>query len=163
LFDGGGSILYCQSETDASLEEDAVEAENAGTEDFSQGCLGESWTAIRPRLDLTGNYLNETGIRHLINAWEWRQEGQGDPQIYYIADISNEEGWLVAENGIDNANNPGLWSIFQWTSNTDNQLYYCQSSDTAEIKEDALLQDLAETSDLSTGCNGEPWTLIQPE
>ena len=163
LFDGGGSILYCQSVIDASLEEDALAADNAGTDNYAEGCLGDSWTAIRPKLDLTGTYVDENGIRHLINAWEWRQEGQGDPQLFYVAGLSNEEGWVVAENGVDNTNNPRLWSVFQWTKDSEDQLYFCQSSDTSEMKEDAIAQERADTEDLSTGCNGAAWTAITPD
>ena len=155
--------MYCQSVHDASLEDDALNAEGANSEDFAQGCQGNSWTAIRTALDITGEYQDSAGTNHRINAWQWVQEGAGSSDLFYVTTINNEEGWLIAENGVDNATNPNLWSVFQWTTDSDNSLYYCHSSNDAEMKEDAMNQDFADADDLTSGCKGSAWSSLERE
>jgi hypothetical protein len=81
---------------------------------------------------------------------------------FAIAEYNNDEMWLVAQNAESNMYNPGLWSRFDWTWDTDNNLYYCQSVYDGPTIDDAKAGS-ANPDDLMMGCGGMfPWTKLIP-
>jgi ABC-type Zn uptake system ZnuABC Zn-binding protein ZnuA len=97
---------------------------------------------------IEGNWVDEWGTNQTIDSDSWNSGT--------ITQFDNEAMWAVAENGEDSFN-PGLWSKYDWTWNSE-ELYYCQSTFAAESEADALSANSANSSDLEAGCGGFPWS-----
>ena len=65
-----GGLYYCQSISDAATEEDAMGA-NADPADLGMGCIGSPWVELRLNMDLDGDFVDNTGQPHTINAFLW--------------------------------------------------------------------------------------------
>jgi hypothetical protein len=110
-------------------------------------------------LAIVGSYTDEFGDMHMISETEWTIASAGS---FAISQWNNDEMWLVAQNAETNMYNPSLWSRFDWAWDDAQQLYYCQSVYDGATIDDALAGS-ADAGDLTgMGCNGFPWTRLNP-
>ena len=154
--DSAGGVHYCQSAYAESSEQAAIDALGADMSDLVTGCGGFGWTALRNSLPISGSWVDEYGGTHIIDAWRWITEygafhvSQSDPMM----------GWLVAQNDSNNEYNPDLWSKFEWTTDSNGTVYYCQSAFDAADEAAAIAAPNADITNPVTGCFGFPWTEI---
>jgi hypothetical protein len=112
---------------------------------------------------LAGAWTDEYDTVHEIDETRWTQTYPGyDPYVFDIASWDGAERRVVAQNGADNAYDPGLWSRFDWLDADDGHLYYCQSAFSAATQAEAEATPGADASDLEGGCGGFPWTDLTP-
>ena len=155
--DGAGAVWYCQAVYDAATEAEARAAAPADAADLLSGCGGFSWTELRRTLPINGAWVDGWGGTHDITAFVW----VNDSSRYDISQ-TDATAWLVAQNGSDNAWNPGMWSRFDWTWDGDGLLWYCQTAYAAATEADALATPAADATDpATTGCGSFPWTSME--
>ena len=110
-------------------------------------------------LDIVGTWVDPFATEHVISEAEWRQTSDGDTSVYTISTFDRTSMLVIAENGADNAFNPGKFSRFDWTQMND-RLFFCQSvfdSETAEAAADAEGADPSDPE--NAGCGGMfPWS-----
>ncbi|MFT4979505.1 MAG: hypothetical protein ACI8S6_005416, partial [Myxococcota bacterium] len=155
-WDSDSTLYYCQTAYAAASEAEALAA-SADSSDLSSGCGGFSWTAMRPSLSINGTWTDGWGGGHIVTAWAWTSGESG----YSITESSDDEGWIVAQNGTDNSWNPELWSRFDWTWHTDGTLYFCQTAYAAATEADARATPAADATDpTASGCGSFSWTSL---
>ena len=76
--------------------------------------------------------------------------------VFHITQATGE--YIVAQNGLSNDWNPGLWSRFDYYEDDSAQTYYCQTAYAADSEAAALATESSDTSDLDGGCNGFSWS-----
>ena len=101
-------------------------------------------------IDIAGEWIDEWGSNQTIDSDSWNSDT--------ITQFDNDDMWAVAENGEDSFS-PGLWSKYDWTWSSE-ELYYCQSTFSAETEADALSADSANATNLDARCGGFPWSLM---
>ena len=106
----------CQSISDAATEEDAMSA-NADPADLGMGCIGSPWVELRLNMDLDGDFVDNNGQPHTINAFLWVMGTA--PSLFHIAEYSNDDDYALAQNDAANESYAGLYSKFEWTTNAD--------------------------------------------
>jgi hypothetical protein len=146
-------LYYCQIAYDAADEETAM-AQSADSSDLETGCNGFSWSILRTQIDIMGSYTDNWGGEHVVSAFLWKSGAS----LYAISSFSNEDGWIVAQNGSENSSNPDLWSKLEWYFEADS-LYYCQSAYNATDPETAQ-STMADKTDLEVGCGGFSWSTL---
>lgn len=112
-------------------------------------------TEEREDLSLIGmwedNYMTVIEISQTDMSDSWGS-------TFSITDYNNDEQWLIAQNGPNNAYNPDLWSKFEWF--VDSEIYYCQTAyDAADAASAAAMT--SDPNDKNAGCNGFPWSIIR--
>jgi hypothetical protein len=152
-----GGLYYCQSISDAATEEDAMGA-NADPADLGMGCIGSPWVELRLNMDLDGDFVDNNGQPHTINAFLWVMGTA--PSLFHIAEYSNDDDYALAQNDAANESYAGLYSKFEWTQHADGAWFYCQSIQDAASLEDA--KNGSVDTDLDTGCNGLGWSEMTP-
>ena len=121
------NLWYCQTAYAAETEEAAIATPEAdATSPAEAGCGGFSWTQLNERLAIRGDYGDSWGGEHTITQTSWVSGGAS----YTISQFDNEAQFIIAQNGDDNAYNPGLWSRFDWASRR--KFWYCQTAYAAE-------------------------------
>lgn len=170
----GLALYFCQTTYDAASEADALAVDAAdATDPTAGGCAGAAWSALTPgdpSLPMLGDWLDDWGTQHTVDATSWTQTWAGPPEDVSVFEISSfdlDEGWLIAQNGADNAWNAGLWSRFDWTwfdAGEGLELWTCQSAYDAASEEDAGNATRADDSDPATsGCGGGSWSRLVPD
>jgi hypothetical protein len=149
-----GGLYYCQSIYNASSEEDAMGA-NADPADLEMGCGGFGWTELRTQLDLNGDYIDNFGTPHNINAFTWMI----NTSMFHILESSNDEDWAVAQNDAVYSYDPDMYSKFEWMTDAEGVTYYCQTAYNATSPEEAKAA-MADKADLETGCGGFSWSSL---
>ena len=124
-----------------------TDTENTDTDDTED-------TSIENPLEIIGSYSDIWGGSHTIDEASWT-DGYGG--IFHISQFDNDSDWLIAQNDAANSWNPELWSKFEWTTDANGGLFYCQSAYDAATEEDAMAA-AADASDLATGCGGFGWS-----
>jgi hypothetical protein len=115
-------------------------------------------TAPADDIAIAGDWADSWGGTHAVSNEAWRSGGS----TFVIATYDNAAGMAVAQNGVDNEWNPGLWSRFDWTWTDDGALYYCQTAYDAASQEAAAATPAADATNLSSGCGGFSWTELRP-
>jgi hypothetical protein len=127
---------------------------------------GPGDTGAEPRGDpaIAGTYVDQYGVEHEIGATEWTQQYPGYPaDVYHLTRWSDDDRYVVALNGTENAFFADLWSRFDWTTGPDGHLYYCQTAYGAADEASALATPRGDDADpASTGCGGFAWTDLTP-
>jgi hypothetical protein len=150
-------MYYCQAAYDAANESDAMAAAADAT-DLAAGCGGFGWSILRGSLAISGDYDDNWGGSHSINAFSWTSGSSS----YDISQYDNDAGWIVAQNGSTNSWNAGLWSKFEWTMDSNQVLYYCQSAYDA-ASETVAMAAAADANDLTGGCGGFGWSILSEQ
>ena len=113
-------------------------------------------------LAIIGSYDDEYMTAHEISAELWSQESADGIYRFEISSYDNEERWLVAQNSEENAFSAGLWSRFDWIEDGTG-VWYCQIRFDAVDEDEAMMSMMADAGDLmGMGCNGFPWTRLDP-
>jgi hypothetical protein len=111
-------------------------------------------------LAIVGTWLDEFDTEHVIDEEAWTQQYAGyDPLVFEIAAWG--DGWLVAQNGAQNAYFAGAWSRFDWAWDGE-LLLVCQSAFDAPDQAAAEAATPADTRDLDAGCGGFPFSTLTP-
>lgn len=92
---------------------------------------------------------------HIISNSVWQMNDSTG--LFFISQFDNENGFIIAHNGENNAWNAGLWSRMDYTF-SDDKLYYCSTIYDAESEEAALSAEPADKDDLTSGCTGFSWS-----
>ncbi len=158
--DSPEGLFYCQSVYDADSEHEAADAPRADANDLESGCGGFAWSQLVTPL-LVGSYTDDYDGGHIITNQSWTMSGFG-ASTFELMEFSNQDGWILAQNGADNDYNPGRFSRFDWTTDEQDSLWYCQTAYDAETLEDARAAQPADREDLDTGCGGFAWSRLQP-
>jgi len=167
LHNDGSDWWYCQTAFAADSEQAAHDTPAADSSDLGgEGCGGFSWTSLgadQGLLSIVGNYTDEWGTDHDIKHGTWiTSPGEGQSE-YSITQYNNANGRAIARNSDDNVFDPGLWSRFDWTTDNDGVLWYCQTAYNAADADAALATAPADSTDpVSGGCNGFSWTNLTP-
>ena len=80
-----------------------------------------------------------------------------------IVEFDNAENYAVVRNPDDSEFDPGKYNRTNWTEIKDGTFHYCTVDfglDTVEEARDTVLT--ADEGDLAEGCNGFPWTEMNP-
>jgi hypothetical protein len=155
--DGGvdsGKKLTTDAEADSSVDSGKKTATDAEADSSVDG--GE-------KLAIARKYADSYGTSYDITDERWTQVMQGDTSAFVIAESSNENHYLIAQNDKNNKYFPGLWSRIDWTEK-DGSLYYCQTVYNADSKAVALEATPADPTDPdNAGCSQFSWTKLTPE
>jgi len=164
-WDDGGALRYCQSVYDGATETDAFEATPADASDFDTGCGGFSWSTLASgegSMAIAGTYQDEWGGTHRVSDPGWLMGWAPDAASFGVSEFSNSARHIIAENGADNAFNPGLWSRFDWAWDDGGALRYCQGVFDAATEQAALDATPADAGDFDAGCGGFSWSTLTP-
>jgi len=109
--------------------------------------------------DIIGTYTDEWGMTHQVTKSAWIMA----PSIFHITTVNNAKEFLIASNDSSNAYNRDKWSRFDWTRDTQGNLYYCQTAYDAATEQQAEATPRADDSDPGTkGCGSFHWTKLTP-
>ena len=118
-------------------------------------------------LEMIGEWVTENDEAVVITSTTWTEsidDGQGTSleMLFHIDDFWNDNNFLVAQNDDNNEVDGGLWSRFDWSLDS-NGAWVCPSACCAETKEEALNEDIPNSSDpSSSGCgiDDDEWTRL---
>jgi len=106
----------------------------------------------------TGNYVDDGKGTHSITAGYWFN-GKSYYRITKI-DTTSNASFMVAQNGITNANNPSKYSRFDWHK-VGTDLYYCQiTSDQDDANTAGEVDTASRTNPASNGCGSSAWSKL---
>jgi hypothetical protein len=152
-------LYYCQTAYASSTEQEAKKTAPADASDpTAGGCGGFAWSRLRTPLAIRGKYTDNYATTHVIQQALWTQTSMYGASAFNITTFDNTAKFLVAQNDVANAYNPGMWSRFDWTT-YNSALWYCQVIYDAETAAQAgAAADDDATDPSSAGCGGFPWT-----
>ena len=108
---------------------------------------------------IAGSYTDGWGGDHEITNTSWAQ--YGGTTNFAIVSYDNDEQMAIAQNDSANAYNPDLWSRFDWHTDGDGNLWYCQGTYDAATQADAESAAAPDTSDpANSGCGTFSWTQL---
>jgi hypothetical protein len=81
---------------------------------------------------------------------------------YDVVGIASAGQYIVTQNGEDNTYAPCLYSRFDWSVD-DEGTYLCQTVYDADSVDAAVAVPAADRADLTSGCNGFPWSVLTPQ
>ena len=108
---------------------------------------------MRLALDIDGLWTDSWGYDQDVSPFSWNDNA--------VTQYDNDAQFIIAQNSPDSWA-PGLWSKYNWTTDDDDDLFYCQIAYDAATEADALAVTDADGSDLAAGCNGFSWTNMTP-
>ena len=151
---------FCIAVGDAKSDSAAAAVE-PNAFDMDKGCGGNSWEFLTPP-SIIGKFTDDWDAQHDITAVSWTTGYAGsDPSVSWFRELSNSSGYLLAQNDAKYSYYPGLFSRFDFFTDTDKTLYYCQSAYNAATFEAAKATAAADRTDLVTGCGGgNPWSKL---
>jgi hypothetical protein len=144
---GGSGALGGAGGAEAVGGGDAVGGNGAG----GTGPVSEGLTIV-------GSYTDDYEGEHAITNATWTTRDS----VYNISQFDNEAGYVIARNDEGNEFSPCAWSRFDWTE-SEGDLYFCQTAFAAESEEAALETEPADPEDLEEGCSGFPWSKLTPQ
>jgi hypothetical protein len=157
---GEGSVEDSGGDTEPPSEDTAEAGEDTGSGDGEDTASGDQGP-----LAIVGSYFDQDNNEHVIGESHWTMDyGANDEYSYSITQYSNASGWLVAENGENDALETGKWSRFDWVRNRAGTVWYCQTAYTAATEQEALDTQAADSTDPTSGsgCPGYGWFELRP-
>lgn len=109
--------------------------------------------------EIYGTYVDQFDGTHVIGKDTW---DDGFFLFHYVR-VRNGLDYLIAQNDAGNSFNPNLFSRFDWTTDSGEQLYYCQAEFDAATADEAEANTTADRTNLSTGCGGFAWSELTPQ
>ncbi len=107
-------------------------------------------------LELIGEWVDDAGVMHRIDASTWFQAHDPDALTYFIDHFDNDADYLIARLANDDT-----WSRFDWTF-VGEAPWFCESGGKASAAA-AEATAAADASAPSTGgCMGAPWAQLSP-
>ena len=110
---------------------------------------------------LLGEFVDDYGIAHRIDAQQWLQ--RPDTRYQVIA-WHPEAQYLIARNAADNRSDPGRWTRIDWLVLPGMPPYewaFCLSAYDAPTRADAERADITRRDTPKTGCNGYPFSRMR--
>ncbi|MBX7084580.1 MAG: hypothetical protein K1X88_35570 [Nannocystaceae bacterium] len=124
----------------------------------SGGDGSSSTGAPSNELELIGEWVDDAGVMHRIDASTWFQAHDPDALTYFIDHFDNDANYLVARLANDDT-----WSRFDWTFVQDVP-WFCESARGLASAQAAEATAAADASAPATGgCMGGPWTALAPQ
>lgn len=106
---------------------------------------------------IAGDWIDQWDGPHTVTSETW---DMGDA-LFAIVTYDNDAEFAIAQNDAGNEFSPGLWSRFDWTTDGDGQLWFCQTVFDAASREAAEETAPADPTDpATTGCAGFSWTSL---
>ena len=141
---------------------------DAGSGDANaQPDAGDAGTnAVRAAPSIAGSYVDTWGYSTIITADTWTLAASDgtSKSVFHLTLVDNASSFAIAQNDAQNSFSPGLWSRFDWTTDSASAVWYCQTTYDAPSAEAAQQTPPANAQDLATGCgSGFPWTQLIPE
>lgn len=112
---------------------------------------------------LLGNYQDDYGIAYTIEENLWYQHPDA---LYHIVQWFPEDNYLIAQNDTSNVSDGGLWTRIDWLELSGMDPYtwaFCLSTYNASSAEEAASVRIAQRETPRTGCNGFPFSRMQPK
>lgn len=156
-----GSTTTATSSGSASTATGSTTASSSGSGTSSSSSSSSSGTGGASPLAINGTYVD-----NFMSDWTIADDvitiGFGaDDSKFNVAQYDNATFVVAAQNDAANTYFPNDFSRFDWTfSNTD--LYVCQTAYNAPTLAAALATPAADSTDLATGCGGNPWSWLIP-
>ena len=125
-----------------------------------------NWTVgvgcSRDPLAIVGSFADQFGMHYEVTQGVWTQIGFGAVSRFFVAQYSNAERYLIAQNAAHNDFGAGLWSRFDWVDHDDgvgSAIWVCQTTFDAGTEAAALATAAADSSEPATsGCGGGSWS-----
>lgn len=150
-----GTTTVTSSGSTSATGSTTATSSGSGTSSSSSGTGGAAPLAINGTYD--DNFMSSWTITDSVITVGF----MGSDSKFNVQDYDNAAFVIGAQNDASNMYNPGLFSRFDWTfSNTD--LYVCQTAYDAPTLAAALATPAADSTDLATGCGGNPWSWLVP-
>ena len=115
-----------------------------------------------PPAFLLGRFKDDYGGRPLITAARWEQ---GPGTVYLPVTWEPDSQFVIARNAPDNLTAPGAWTRIDWMRLEGMPPFtwaYCLSAFDAPTADSARRTRIADRSAPRTGCNGFPFTRLEP-
>ncbi len=158
-----GALLFAGCPPTGDDDDSTVAAADDDDDDDDDSAPADDDDAVPGPLELIGSYLDGWGSFHVVTAETWHTGLAPTDSVYLISQYDNDAGWVVAQNGEDNAFFPEAWSRFDWTT-VDGQLYFCTTAYDAGTEQAALDADAPDATDPSaSGCCGFSWTAMNAD
>ena len=126
------------------------------------GCaLQAETTRNAPPPPLLGDFVDDYGIGHRIDAGEWLQR---PGTRYRVIAWHPEAQYLIARNDAGNRSDAGKWTRIDWVTLPGMPPYawaFCMSAWDAATQADAERADIARRDTPKTGCNGYPFSRMR--
>ena len=112
-------------------------------------------------ITLAGEHSDDYST-HVVTTTRWFMYEMGTDNVseFKLLTYSNREKYAIAMNSPDNAYNPGAYSRFDWTIDTDGVVHYCQTRFDAASAQEAYETAASDASDLAAGCGSFSWTAL---
>lgn len=107
--------------------------------------------------DPLGVYEDDFGMSHHVDATAWTNESA----VFSFVDFDAKLDQAVARNADQNQFNPGKFSRFDWATDENGQLRYCQTVFDAETQQAAAAIPRANQSSWTQGCSGFAWSILE--
>ena len=117
--------------------------------------------AATPPSMLLGDFVDDYGIGHRIDANEWLQRPD---TRYRVVAWHPEAQYLIARNDAGNRSDAGKWTRIDWVTLPGMPPYawaFCMSAWDAATQADAERADIARRGTPKTGCNGYPFSRMR--
>ena len=117
--------------------------------------------AATPPSMLLGDFVDDYGIGHRIDANEWLQRPD---TRYRVVAWHTDAQYLIAQNDATNRSNAGRWTRIDWIALPGMPPYrwaFCLSAWEAATQADAERADIARRDTPKTGCNGYPFSRMR--
>ena len=100
----------------------------------------------------------EGSFVHRITSETWYI----DTSVFHIKIVNNAEKFLIALGDSNNKYFPNLWNRFDWATDGNNSLRYCETVYDAPTEKQALNTAPANAQNFDTGCAGYSWSILTP-
>ena len=117
------------------------------------------WTEWRHALPISGDYIDQSGQNHMINAYQWLIE----TDLFQVSQTDLLQRIVIAKNDASNVIAPNKWSKLQWARSSSLDLFFCHSVNNAVSEQDAIYLPSADPDNLETGCLNGPWGALTPD
>ena len=117
--------------------------------------------AATPPSMLLGDFVDDYGIGHRIDANEWLQRPD---TRYRVVAWHPDAQYLIAQNDATNRSDAGRWTRIDWIALPGMPPYkwaFCLSAWEAATQADAERADIARRDTPKTGCNGYPFSRMR--
>ena len=128
-----------------------------GDDDATPPPGDDDTTGDENALAIAGTYNDTNGYFHEITSTQWAMYSTQGDAFYRVSAYSNDDTYVIAQNDASNAENPGLWSRFDWVI-WDDDVWICHTATDAESEDAALASDTADASNPpGGGCHDSAW------
>jgi hypothetical protein len=123
----------------------------------STSTAGATQSTRGDSVDPLGVYEDDFGTSHHVDAVAWTNESA----VFTFVDFNSKLDQAVARNADQNQFNPGKFSRFDWATDENGQLRYCQTVFDAETQQAAAAVPRADERSWTKGCSGFAWSVLK--